>query len=496
MSDRSSPKPRRRDGLLPPVGARTPGLDELGDSIPPSDDAGRVDEWDDDEWYEPNYLVRRALAIGAGIAAVAVIVFLVVSVLGGGDDSGNSSSGVNAEWNSVAVLTTSEIRIVDPSSGDVLDTYEADADLLDAQSVVAGNVLVTMTDAGRITQTDLTDGSTTRGRSGLDQALRLSGDNPTIAIVGPDGGGDVTLVNTTTRETLGVGDVAGLDDPLIFPLEVRVNPAGTHAAMSDARSFQSTVVDLTNESAELLAGQVMAVGDDRVVTAQRAGANTELEFYDLTGERLGSVDVPTPTASLLTNDGDMLLVDAVGSIRLANADGEVSEVGTVVNPVNPSASIDVESGVAAFGGSRLLVSTGQQVFVLDDSGAQIGLATGTITSSASRATRCVTVGSARSTGSSVQLDLDDASVRVEIGGGIVSTTSADGCTAALIGGTGPQIIHDGELIEVDANSIVDIAPDGQAYVVLDGRDSELLSIDGDDNVEIADVPSVIRFAQR
>ncbi len=500
MSDRSSPQPRHRDGLLPPVGARTPGLDDLADPVAERgrgrDDSGRTDDWDDDEWYEPNYLIRRALAIGAGIVAVAVIAFVVVNMVGGDDGEGDSSSSANAKWNSIAVLTADEIRIVDPSSGDVLDTYDADADLLDAQSVVTGNILVTMTDAGRITQTDLTDGTSTRGRSGIDQALRLSGDNPTIAIVGPDGGGDITLVNTTTRETLSVGDVAGLDDPLIFPLEVLVNPAGTHAAMSDARSFQSAVVDVTNETAELLAGQIMTIGDDRVVTAQRAGANTELEFYDLAGARLGSVDVPTPAASMLTSNGNMLLVDSTGAIRLASADGSVSDIGVVADPANPSASIEVESGVAALGRTRLLVSTGQQVFVLNDSGAQLGVAAGTMTSGVSRATRCVTVGSARSTGSSVQLDLDDASVLVEIGGGIISTASVDGCTAALIGGTGPQLIHDGGLIEVDANSIVDIAPDGQAYVVLDGRDSELISIDGDDNVEIADVVSVIRFAQR
>lgn len=492
MPDRRSPKPRRRDGTLPPVGARTPGLDELSDDV---DQNRPDDDWDDDDWYEPNYLIRRAAAIGGGIAAVAVISFIVMQAIGGNDGSG-SSDAASTDWNAVAVLTADEILLIDPSSGSVVDAYDSDADLLDAQSVVAGNILVTMTDAGRITQTDLTDGSTTRGRSGIDQALRLSGDNPSIAISGPDGGGDITLINTNTRETLGVGDVAGLDDPLIFPLDVFVSPAGTHAAMSDARSFQSTVIDLTAETAELLAGQVVAIGDDRVVTAQRAGANTELEFYDLNGERLGSVDVPTPLASLLTSDGNMLLVDATGQIRLASADGDVTELGVLANPANPSASIEVESGITVLGGRRLLATTAQQVFVLNDSGAQLGVATGQITSNTTRATRCVTIGSPRSTGSSTQLDLNDASVRIELGGGIVATTSIDGCTAALIGGTGPQIVHNAEIIEVDANSIVGIAPDGQSYVVLDGRDSELISIDGDDTVEIADVASVIRFVDR
>lgn len=491
MPDRRSPNPRPRDGLLPPVGARTPGLDDL------DDDALRADDGDwDDEWYEPNYTIRRALAIGGGIAAIALVVFLITKVVGGDDGGSGGASAASTDWNHVVVLTDDEIRIVDPSNGEVVDTYDGDADLLDAQSVVSADVLVTMTDAGRITQTDLTDGTSTRGRASVDQALRLSTTNPTIAIAGTDGGGDVTLIDTNERTTLQVSDVAGLDDPLIFPMEVYVNPSGTHAAMSDARSFQSTVVDLTEATAELLAGQVVAIGDDRVVTAQRAGADTELEFYDLTGERLGSVDVPTPVASLLRSDGDMLLVDASGAIRTASADGDVSEIGALADPAAPTATIEVESGATTLGGTRLLAATSRQVFVLNDSGLQLGVADGDVTSTPTRASRCVTVGSQRSTGTSVQLDLDDASVIVEIAGGIVSNTSVDGCTAALIGGAGPQIVHDGDVIDVDANSIVDIAPDGESYVVLDGRDSELLSIDGGSNVEVADVASVIRFAER
>lgn len=492
MPDRRSPNPRPRDGLLPPVGARTPGLDDLDDDALRADDG----DWDDDEWYEPNYMIRRALAIGGGIAAIALVVFLITKVVGGDDGGSGGASAASTDWNHVVVLTDDEIRIVDPSNGEVVDTYDGDADLLDAQSVVSADVLVTMTDAGRITQTDLTDGTSTRGRASVDQALRLSTTNPTIAIAGTDGGGDVTLIDTNERTTLQVSDVAGLDDPLIFPMEVYVNPSGTHAAMSDARSFQSTVVDLTEATAELLAGQVVAIGDDRVVTAQRAGANTELEFYDLTGERLGSVDVPTPVASLLRSDGDMLLVDASGAIRTASADGDVSEIGALADPAAPTATIEVESGATTLGGTRLLAATSRQVFVLNDSGLQLGVADGDVTSTPTRASRCVTVGSQRSTGTSVQLDLDDASVIVEIAGGIVSNTSVDGCTAALIGGAGPQIVHDGDVIDVDANSIVDIAPDGESYVVLDGRDSELLSIDGGSNVEVADVASVIRFAER
>lgn len=487
MSDREPPPPPRR-GMLPPVGARTPGLEDLADD----------DRWDDDEWDdEPNYLARRAIAIGGGIAAIAVVAFVITSVLSG-DDDGSSVDGVDVDWNSLVVLTADEARVVDPGNGEVLDTYPASGagDLFDAQTATAGDVLVAMNDAGRIVMTDLNDGSVTRGRADIDESLRMSTDNPLVGIVGSDAGGDITLIDTVNRNVVSVETVAGLSDPLIFAVDVLVNPSGTHAAMADARTFQSLVVDIGAETAEPVAGQVVAIGDDRVVTAQRAGDDTELEFYDLAGERLGQVDVPTPTAGMLTDGGEMLLVDEAGVIRRANAGGDVEEVGALTDPDDPTATFTVNGGAVAAGGSRLLLTTTTGVVMLDDSGEQLALTAGEITSIVTRGSACATIGSTRSTGTSVLLDLEDGSARTEIPGGIPATTSVDGCTVALIGTDGPQIVVGEEIRPVDANSIVEIAPDGSAYIVLDGRDSELVPVDSDDVVEIADEPTVIRFAQR
>lgn len=476
--------------MLPPVGARTPGLEDL------ADDDGYDDEWDD--WDdEPNYLARRAIAVGGGIAAIAVLAFVISSFITG-DDGDSSVGGVDVDWNSVVVLTADEIRVTDPDSGDVLDTFTASGvgDLLDAQSATAGDVLVTMSDAGRIVLTDLNDGSVTRGRAAIDESLRMSADNPTIGVVGADGGGDITLIDTVNRNVLSVETIAGLDAPLIFAVDVLVNPAGTHAAMADARTFQSLVIDIANESAFPIAGQVVAIGDDRVVTAQRAGANTELDFYDLVGERVGQVDVPTPATGMLIDDGSMLLVDPAGLVQRARPDGNVDDIGALTDPDDPTATFEALDGAIAAGGDRLLVQTTTGVHVLDQRGAQIGITSGEITSPVTRGSQCATIGSTRSTGASVLLDLGDGSVRTSIPGGIPSTTSVDGCTVALIGAAGPQIVVGDEIRPADGDSVIEIAPNGSAYVVLDGRDSELISIDTDDNVEIADEPSVIRFARR
>ena len=105
-------------------------------------------------------------------------------------------------------------------------TYTASDDLLDAQSLVAGNVLVTMTDEGRITQTDLADGSERRGRSG---STRRCGSRRTIRRSpwpGPTPAATSPSSTPGTGPRLGVADAAGLDDPLIFATDVLVNPVG------------------------------------------------------------------------------------------------------------------------------------------------------------------------------------------------------------------------------------------------------------------------------
>lgn len=498
MSDRRPERPVTGDGMLPPVGARTPGLEDLtspdgeprpGHSARPDRDDDWEGEWEG-EWDEPNYLVRRAIVIGVGIVVVAVLAWVVVGLLGG-DDGSSTSELSSADWNTAVVLTADEIRTVDPGSGEIIDTFPASDDLLDAQSLVVGKVLVTMNDAGRIVQTDLTDGSTTRGRAGLDQSLRTTRDNPTIAVAGPDVGGDVTVIDTATRRTISIGDVANLDDPLMFANDIRVNPSGSHAAVADARSFQSFVVDITTEASIPLAGQVVDIGDDRVVTAQRAGDRTELEFYDLIGDRLGSVDVPTPAAALLTSEGRMLLVGADGMIRVVDADGGIDEVGVIADPTNPTATIEVESGSPTLGGERLVLTTTRHVVVLDESGSQVAFLAGSIQGLLTSATRCLAVGTTSTASPKTLIDLDDGSVVTEFTG-TVSTASVDGCAVALIGASPQQLVIDGEIVDGSGASIVSVAPDGSSYVVLDGRDLELVA--GDSTIELTDDAAVIHFA--
>ena len=199
--------PRRRrysayDRVRCPIAARQPPAAGGDDPTPPrgtpSDAGARAgpnqrawkrlptehEAWDVDEWGEPNYLVRRALVVAVVVAAVAGAAILASRFIGGDDSPRHRHRPLQTgtpSWCSAPMRFGSSTAIPPTKSR---PSRVAD-DLLDAQSLVAGNVLVTMTDEGRITQTDLGDGSERRSRSGLDETLRIAPDHPLIALSGP-----------------------------------------------------------------------------------------------------------------------------------------------------------------------------------------------------------------------------------------------------------------------------------------------------------------------
>ncbi|MFK8024845.1 MAG: hypothetical protein AB8G26_12870 [Ilumatobacter sp.] len=476
------PAPDRSTGRSSDRIAVTTELDALDDEID-----------DDDEWYdEPNYLIRRAILLAIILVGIVVAFVVITQVLGSDDD--DTAADTATSWDTVIVLTDDEIRLLDRDGLDELDVINVETGLLDAQSLVAGNTLVTMTDEGRITQIDLTEGTRRRGRAGLDETLRPSAGNPEVALVAPDGGGDVTIVDTIHNSVLSVADVAGLDAPLIFADQVQVNAAGTHVAIPVPNEFQSFVIDLQDETVEAYAGRVIAIDDTRVVTEQPAGAESEIEFHELGGDRLGTVDVPTPQATLLVNGGALMLVAEDGSVRSATDDGEVSDLDQLVDPVGDD--LTVFGGTGVLGGQRLLLATSNGVVLVDADGAQLAAVEGSFATIPTAQNACIVVATGASTQPSNLLDLETGDVLTEIDSGLVTISSIDGCTAGISGGPSPRLLSDGAIVEVDARAIEAIAPDGAAYVVLDGRDSEYLEIGSDDLTEIADEPAVIRFGER
>lgn len=521
MSDGRHP-PYDDGGGLPDTERRAfrpkPGADDADDPGAHSPGEAWEGEWEDDG---PNYLVRRLIAIGFAVAVLGTLAVVIGRLVSGnGDDT--PSTPFDPSWNTVAVLDTQTITLVDPDDGDEIETYDAPTDLLDAQSLALGNVLVVLDDAGRISQIDLTDGSIERDRAGPDETLVVSPDHPDFAVVAPDTGGDVMIVDVGDRSALSVADAAGLDAPLMFGADLRINPAGTHAAITDRGGrIQTLIIDLGDETVEVVGGQIVAINDEVVVTAQFAGDQTELEYWDLLGTRLESVDVPTPEVTMLTDDNHVVGIDATGTITVAGDDGDVDEVGLLTVEVTGSdatggnesdvsdegaeplqETVEVTGGSAAFANRRLVVTTADHTFVVDDRGEQVGVVAGSPGAPITTATTCVVALADGLDGSSM-VDLDDGTVLVRVPSGFVAASSLDGCTSA-VQGTTPTVVRRGEIARVDLASITAVAPDG-SHVVVGERAAtslvpvdELLAEDGDEPepVELGRGDVVVRFVDR
>ena len=447
----------------------------------------------DDPRDPPDYLLRRALFVGLVVAAIAGAAILVGRVVGSDDDA-SSALATTGEWNTVVVLTEDAVQLTDPSSGDVLETFESSEDLLDAISETSGQTLVLLGPDGQITQLDLADGTARRARSAADGVLRVSAGNRGVMSAGVEAGGELTILDTRPRTSIAVGTAAGLDDPLMFTDELFVNASGTHAAVSDGRTFQTVLVDLAEESAELLGGQVAALNDSTIVTVQRAGDKAELDFYDLSAERIGTVDVPSPEAVLLTGERSALAVSGDGRIVEISSTGRTNEVGLLAD--SSGSALDVQRGAPAFGDKRLVVEASGTVFVLDENGDIVTSVAGTVAGPITATTRCVMVGDGSSTGRSVQIDVESGEELGALTGGIVAASSFDGCTVAMIGGPSPQVLASGELIPVEfrGGSPTGVSPDGSRVVASSRAGERLIDLTDQSGVTLSRETAVIRFA--
>jgi hypothetical protein len=438
--------------------------------------------------------VNRAIFTGVIVVVIAAVAVIIGQFLED-DNLDTATVSTRDSWNTAVVVTDDDVRLVDPSSGEVLQSYGVGSRLLDATIETYSKTLVLLALNGQLTQVDLSDGETETAGTVPDGLLEVAGGNRAIMAVGAPTGGDVTVVDTRDLRTLAIGEAAALPDPRMFPQDLLTNPAGTHVAISDANSFQSVLVELATGSTSLLGGQVGAINDTSVVTVQRAGGQAELDVFELSGERVGTVDVPSPVAVMLTGDKSMVTVAADGTITSVSSSGSIDEKGNVAGE---DATTEIRGGSTALGGDRLLLLGADSVYAVDEDGDVVLTAQGQLSNDLGSATRCVIVGDGTSTGRSSQYDLDSGELLGALNGGLVTATSYDGCVATVIGGADIQIFDRGEAtpVQLEAGSLSGVAPDGAVVVASDVSAGETLIevSDVDNAVAVSSEPSVVRFA--
>jgi hypothetical protein len=266
-------------------------------------------------------------------------------------------------------------------------------------------------------------------------------------------------------------------------------------AISDANSFQTVLLELETGATTLLGGQVGAINDESIVTVQRAGDQAELDVFELTGDRVGTVDVPSPVAMMLTGDKSMVTVAADGTITTVSSNGTIDQKGNVAGE---GATTEIRSGSTALADDRLVILGSDGVYAVDRDGDVVLSARGQLLNEVGSATRCVIVGDGTSTGRSSHIDLDTGELLGALNGGLVTASSYDGCTATVIGGADIQILDDGTAtpVPLDSGSLIGVAPDGQVVVASDMSAGEMLIevSDIESTVTVSNEPSVVRFA--
>ena len=147
---------------------------------------------------------------------------------------------------------------------------------------------------------------------------------------------------------------------------------------------------------------------------------------------------------------------------------------------------------------RLVVATTDEIVVLDRGGQVVGRAPGELLSRALRSSTCLLIGSSQASGTAVHLDIDEGMRLGQVTGGLVGSSSVDGCTLAVFAGVAPRVVQAGSEVDITATSgSATVAPDGSAYVLSTFTGEQLIPIvEGADGepVDLADDPVLTRFA--
>lgn len=312
----------------------------------------------------PNYLLRRVAAAVVAVAVVAGGFVLVKRVMGGDDDSSTSSRGGARSWDTV-VLQDSKTRAITvlDRSGDEIST--AKTQLLGVTDVgVDGRVVVGLqgdpaTDG--LAALDLESGELTDLKVHYTTVIPIGTSGVLLSTNGA--GSESELIDVASGTTIDLLDQVdtGVDDALVVPSSVRVDEQRTHLAFTEVRSFETYIMSLEDLSAPAVsvAGSIVAIAFERVVTATNRGDSVLLDLSSYDGERLGTVEVPPPAAVMLVDDSSAIVVGRDGTVRRADfGDESVDDVVDLapVLPTAPGAAEDadlVTNGVAIASNTRL-----------------------------------------------------------------------------------------------------------------------------------------------
>ena len=421
---------------------------------------------------DPNYLFRRAIAVGAVVAVIATGA-IVAGRLIGGDESSTSSGGVPNDWNRVVLVNerTGQL-LVNDADGETKLRISTDARLPTDIGVVDTMLMLSTPD--QVAIVDLSDESV--------ELLNLETNADGVTM---PSGSALTLIAADTsgqRAVIGHGPTQEqLDTDFFAPVTgarydfglTRSDPSGRHLLVTDSGNFQSVLFSFDRDEPSFFPGLALAVNEELVVTAQNVGNDATVSVFDHAGEQISSGRTPSVRAAmiagnqvvLVTVDGEVLSLSA-GSGNVSS--GDQLEIGTV------------QVGHVATSGDRLIVVGSAGTAIISTNGNILGEFEGAalhdtgLDKLAPRRSRCLVL--SRSSAREILLvDMEDGSTVAEAPVSGTAFASADGCTAAATTADGFEMITaDGNTANEVEGDIAALSPDGAAVVAEDSGRLDLI----------------------
>jgi hypothetical protein len=439
------------------------------DGEPRSDrDRGSVDELDPTPPEGPNYLVRRAIVVGAVVAVIAVGA-VVIGMTIGGSGADTSSGAASIEWNRVVLVDqrTGAITITD-DAGEAVATIDTDLRTPTAADVVGPTALLA-TESGAVV-VDLE--SEQVQDVAIDATTIVSPTGSTFTMIAPVPTGRRGLLvhgpSCYSIDTDEFAPVAGADYEFA---ESRTDTSGRHVLVTDSGNFQSVLFSFDRDEPSFFPGLALAVDADTVVTAQNVGNEATVSIFDHTGEPLASGRTASVRAAMITGD----------SVRLVTVDGEI--VTMDAGSGDTTSGDQLEIGTIEFGhvmttGDRLVVTGSAGAAVVDDQGDVLAVSTDAVPypdPAARRGSTCIALSRVDTSGPDqlVMVDARDGSTVIEAEAASDTISwSADGCTVAISLEDGYDIVDADGVVSVGDDALLTLSPDGVLAVV--ERDRRLL----------------------
>ena len=421
------------------------------------------------------------MLVGTGIVTIMFAAAVVGWRWFGGGESGTERE--RAGWGSVA--------LVDRSTGDV--TYvDADGEMIGESldhgrtgSLYAGDGVLAL--ANSRTLTVLAE----RGNDAEPVVVDLPSpadiatvrtDGPTFLAAGTATGGDVSLVDLTTRSVIDIGDLAlgsSPIDPKMFLATLRTNSDGSMFGIADAANFQTIVVRPDGDEPVFLADQPIAIGEDLVATSQTVGlqADVSLVALDRTTKATVPTDIPAGSTGVL-HDDRLTMVAVGGEVYRIEAGADTAErLGTVAVPAGAA----IEWVAPTAGGERLAVGGATFVAVVDLDGRTLfttTFSTAIDPTPPEWSWRCLPVGGPGGHHSVIDLDSGEQLADLADLDDVVGV-SADGCRVLGAGSAGAVLIDPSGTAPIGEYDRIVLGPDGASIVRVLGGEIDLLLLDDD-----------------